>query len=231
MSQHEVFTQPIKDLGYINLTLTKLIEHKKDSLLKLKNSKIPRSLQLKCELTTSPAYQNNQDFITLKDKLQQKVTTFIQEGSAIMTDWAEINISLLKMDRCYDILTKALLILDGLTSFHMEILGTTIWPSVPTSHISLFFFKLYLSNAALDITNLIEYLKVPTESILLMGTKILTNLTTDEEAKTLISSLKLSEINLNDELQNIIIKETLINFDQILRLSTIYIWETHTKKL
>jgi hypothetical protein len=49
--------------------------------------------------------------------------------------------------------------------------------------------------------------------------------------KTLISSLKLSEINRNDELQNIIIKETLINFDQILRLSTIYIWETHTEKL
>jgi hypothetical protein len=59
LSQHEVFTQPIKDLGHINITFTKIIENKKESLLKLKNNKNPRSLQLKCELTTLSAYTNN----------------------------------------------------------------------------------------------------------------------------------------------------------------------------
>jgi hypothetical protein len=37
--QHEVFIQAIKDLGHINITLTKIIEKKKDSLLQLKNNK------------------------------------------------------------------------------------------------------------------------------------------------------------------------------------------------
>jgi hypothetical protein len=57
--QHVGFTQHITDLGHISLTLTKIIEHKKESLLKLKNSKIPRSLQIKCELTTSSGYTDN----------------------------------------------------------------------------------------------------------------------------------------------------------------------------
>jgi hypothetical protein len=146
LSQHEVFTQPIKDLGHINITLTKIIENKKESLLKLKNNKIPRSLQLKCELTTSSAYTNNPDFLTLKTELQHEVSNFIEKGSKIMTKWAETNIHLLTIDRCADILSKALQILDGLTSFYTEIIGTPIWPSVPTTHASLFLFKLYLSN-------------------------------------------------------------------------------------
>jgi hypothetical protein len=65
--QHEVFLQPIKDLGHICITLTKLIEKKVDSLYQLKhNSKIPRSLHIKCELITSPAYMNNNDFLHQK---------------------------------------------------------------------------------------------------------------------------------------------------------------------
>jgi hypothetical protein len=36
---------------------------------------------------------------------------------------------------------------------------------------------------------------------------------------------------MNDDLQNTIIRETLINFDQILKISTINIWSTHTEKL
>jgi hypothetical protein len=55
MSPHEVFIQPIKDLGNINLFLTKIIEKKKQSLTLLQTEqKIPRSLRIKCELTTSP---------------------------------------------------------------------------------------------------------------------------------------------------------------------------------
>jgi hypothetical protein len=217
LSQHKSFTQPIKDLGHINLTLTKIINNKKESLLKLQKNKIPRSLQLKCELTTSPAYISNLDFLKLKTELQDEVINFIEKGSHIMTKWAEINIHLLTRDRCTDILSKALQILDGVTSFYTEIIGTPIWPSVPTTHINLFLFKLYPSNALIDITDIIDYLNVPSENILLIATKILTNLTTDEEANELISSFNLSDIDLDDEQQLSIIRETLTSFDQILR--------------
>jgi hypothetical protein len=66
LSQHEGFTQHIIDLGHISLTLTKIIEHKKESLLKLKHSKIQQSLQIKCELTTSSACTDNPEFLTFK---------------------------------------------------------------------------------------------------------------------------------------------------------------------
>jgi hypothetical protein len=67
------------------MSLTKIIEKKKDSLLQLtKNNKIPRSLQIKCELTTSSAYIDDPDFLTLKADLQHEVSTFIQKGSQIM---------------------------------------------------------------------------------------------------------------------------------------------------
>jgi hypothetical protein len=148
-----------------------------------------------------------------------------------MTKWAETNIHLLTMERCSDILSKALQILDGLTSFYTKIIGTPIWSSVPITHTSLFLFKLYLSNTLIDITDITEYLNVPAENILLTGTKILTGLTTDKEADNLISSFNLSDIDLNDDLQNTIIRETLTSFDQILRLSTIYVWESRTDKL
>jgi len=99
MSQHEVFVNPIKDLGNINLFLTKIIEKKKQSLTLLQTEqKIPRSLRIKCELTTSPSYASNQDFIRLKEEMQDTVANFIKKGTEIMTEWASVNIKLL---RCY----------------------------------------------------------------------------------------------------------------------------------
>ncbi len=68
MSQHEAFSTLIKDLGNITLTLSKIIEKKKESYNLLKNDKkIPRSLRIKCELTTSSYYENDPDFLNLKD--------------------------------------------------------------------------------------------------------------------------------------------------------------------
>jgi hypothetical protein len=55
MSQHEVFTPHFIELGNISLAQSKTIKKKKESYNLLKeNKKIPRSLQVKCELTTHP---------------------------------------------------------------------------------------------------------------------------------------------------------------------------------
>jgi hypothetical protein len=87
LSQHEAFSQSIKDLGKINLTFSKMIEQKKDSYETLKNhKKPPRSLRIRCELTASPSYSSNPKFKLLKEKLQDTVTDFIEKGTDIITE-------------------------------------------------------------------------------------------------------------------------------------------------
>jgi len=64
MLQHEVFAQHIIDLSNTSLTLTKTIEKKRNSYNQLKeNKKVPKSLPIKVELTTSPSYISNQNFL------------------------------------------------------------------------------------------------------------------------------------------------------------------------
>jgi hypothetical protein len=232
LSQLESFTQHIKDLGHINMSLTKIIEKKKDSLLQLiENNKIPRSLQIKCELTTSSAYIDDPDFLTLKADLQNEVSTFIQNGCKIMAKWTEKNIQKLIYDRCSDILSKALQILEALVAFYTEILGAPCWFSVPKEHNALFLLKLYLSNTILDTSELSTFLNLSPEDILLIGTKLLARISTDDEANSLLNSLELVNIDYNDDFECTFIKETLLNFDQILIISTIHIWSTYEEKL
>jgi hypothetical protein len=230
-SQHTVFLQPIKDLGQISITLTKLIEKKADSLHQLKhNNKIPRSLRIKCALTTSPAFMDNEDFLRLKENLNDEVSLFIKKGTNIMTEWATINIQLLKMDRCYSILTKALLILDGLITYNTEVIGMPSWPSVPLKYTALFLLKLYFSNKLLDVSDLISFLDLTSELIIITGAKIMLKTSSNDEATKLLDTLLLSDIDMNDELHNIIIRETLLNFDQTIRFTTVYLWLQHKEK-
>jgi hypothetical protein len=232
LSQHEGFTHLIKNLGHINISLTKIIEKKKDSLLQLtKNNKIPRSLQIKCELTTSAAYIDDPDFLAWKADLQQETSNFIQKGSEIMAKWTERNIQLLIIDRCSDILNIALQILDGLVAFYSEILGLPNWPSIRKELITLFFFKLYFSNTLLDTSEISNHLSLEPEDILLIGTKILTKTSMDDEATSILNSLDTSDADINDDFQSNFISEILLNFDQILRISTTVIWSTHKEKL
>jgi hypothetical protein len=78
MSQLEVFSEHIKDLGDINLNLSKFIHKKKDSFKLLRNkNKIPRSLRIKCKLTASPDFADSQVFLQLKEELQNELESFI----------------------------------------------------------------------------------------------------------------------------------------------------------
>jgi hypothetical protein len=228
LSQHEAFTQPIKDLGLVNLDLTKILEKKKESLRLLQQEKkIPRSLRIKCELTTSPAYTYNPVFQKLKANFQQKVSNFITDGTKIMTDWTVMNVQLLTIDRCSNILTKALQILDGLTFFHINVLSNPVWPSTEGKNIPLFLLKFYLSGKYFDIDEISKYLELPPEEILLIGTKIWTDNQSEDKATKLIESLKLSDINMNKHTDFAFVTEILLNFNQILKLTTIGIWQQH----
>jgi len=229
MSQHEAFSTLIKDLGNITLTLSKIIEKKKESYNLLKNDKkIPRSLRIKCELTTSPYYENDPDFLNLKDKLKEKVRTFMEEGTEIITEWANINIQRLLKDRCHDILIKALNILKGLTTFYAEIIGTPQWKSIPSSkYIPLFLLKFYFSNEYIDTTDIVNFLEIPVENILITITKLLTDATSDADAELILSTIDFDNIDPDDPIQEEFLSETLTCFDDILRGTTINLWLQH----
>jgi len=233
MLQHEVFIQPIKDLGNINLFLTKIIEKKKQSLTLLQTEqKIPRSLRIKCELTTSPSYASDQDFIRLKEEMQDTVANFIKKGTEIMTEWASVNIKLLTYDRCSNLLLQAVKILEGLSSFYLEVIGIPKWKSLPSNkYIPLFLFKLYFSNEYINIDDLLEYLDTPLKEILFIGTKQLTDATTTEEFEIILDTINFADIDPDNPIHESFIIETLTSFDQIMKTATIDVWLQHKERV
>jgi hypothetical protein len=145
--QHEAFSQYSMDLGELNLSLTKIIERKKESYSLLdQKKKIPRSLHIKCTLSASPDFSNDAQFIQLKEEFDNNIATFIEKNTNIMKNWALVNIQLLIKDRCHKIFKKALLLLDGLISFHAKVIGIPSWPSITSANLMLFIAKIYLSN-------------------------------------------------------------------------------------
>jgi uncharacterized surface anchored protein len=87
MLQHTALEPHIKELGRICLDFTVNIEKKKQSSVKLMtDNHIPRSLRIKCELTTSPSYENNPEYIELKRELNEAVSEFTRKGLHIIKD-------------------------------------------------------------------------------------------------------------------------------------------------
>ncbi len=76
----------------------------------------------------------------------------------------------------------------------------------------------------------VTFFNLPSEKIIIISAKILLNTSSDEEATNLLDNLILSNIDMNDELQNIVIYETLLIFDQILCFATINLWLHYKEK-
>jgi len=231
LSQHEVFTPHLIELGNTTITLSKIIEKKKENYESLKdNTRIPRSLRVKIDLSTSPSYTNDEDFIQLRDELRDIVSDFITKGKTVMTAWAGKNIQLLLKDRCHNILLKALQILDCLSSFHTDIIGQPNWPSVPHKHITLFLFKLYFSDIFFEHDAILTFFDLPQEIVIKIGAKILTKKESEGEALDLYNALDIHDINDNNETQYTFLAETLNQFDNILKTTTLSLW-FHNKQL
>jgi tellurite resistance protein len=227
LSQQVVFTQPIIDLGIINLNSTKALTKEQESLKLLQSdNKIPRSLRIKCKLITSPDFADHPGFLQFKSQLQQEVAGFIARGTK-MTRWTELHTQLLNLDRCTSILGKALQILEGLTYLFTNIFGTPLWPYVEDKLIPLFLFKYYISNSYIDTTEVTDFLGLSPKDPLLLGAKPLTNAQTDEDTSAIITSLKLSDIDLEEEVDEAFVSEILAGFDQILRFTTIGVWHCY----
>jgi uncharacterized protein (DUF1330 family) len=72
--------------------------------------------------------------------------------------------------------------------------------------------------------DIVDYLETSVNEILLIGTKLFLKLETNEEAENQLSSIEISEFDSSNELQKTFISETLLNFDQILRITLLDIW-------
>ncbi len=56
-----------------------------------------------------------------------------------MTDWANIKTKLLNFNHCANILVIAIHILEGLSSFYLEVIGVPNWKSLPPNKYIQFF--------------------------------------------------------------------------------------------
>jgi hypothetical protein len=211
--------------------LTKILEKKKESTrLLYEHKKIPRSLCIKCELTTSPSYSSNTVFLKLKDDLKKEVSTFIAQGTKILAEWADTYIQLLTVDRCTDIMKQAIKILDCLTTFYVGGIGTPLWPSVDDNHLTLFLLKAYLSDTFCETGELSNYFNLPIKDILHIGAQFLLKSDNNEEITNTLHLLKLSDIDMEEHIDSFFITEIFLNFDQILKVSTLGAWHLHSEQ-
>jgi hypothetical protein len=149
----------------------------------------------------------------------------MKEGTEIITEWAHINIQKLLRDRCHDILVKALNILKGLTSFFTEVIGTPDFKSIPSNkYIPLFLLKFYFSNEYIETKEIVDFLEMPVESILIIGTKLLTDATTDEHAELNLTSINFDSIDPDNPVHEEFLCKTLTCFDEILKNTTVNLW-------
>jgi hypothetical protein len=176
LSQHTALENHIKDLGSTCLNFTSVIEQKKESAHKLNtNKRFPRSLRIKCELSTSPSYKNNPDFIILKRELQEALDVFTSTGMNIMKKWFLVNIKLLTQDRCHNIMQRAIILLDGLYTYWKNILEPINWPPEIESNPILFLTKIYFNEYFnTDINMITNYFELSPSEILATTAKIIT---------------------------------------------------------
>jgi hypothetical protein len=229
--QHKAFAHHIKELGTHYLNATKILEKKLNSLQHLKTQdKIPRSLRIKCELTTSPDFSNDPEFLNIKSELKQEVDNFIHKGTTLMAAWAERNIKLLRFQCCSIYLKKAFLILEGLTSFYIDSIGNPSWPLVTNNCLTLFFFKAFLCGNYINANDFINSFDLTTDQILLIGAKLIINTDSTEDAKKVLNELNLTDIDLDRRIDSLLVSETLTNFGQILHHTTTGIWISHKER-
>jgi hypothetical protein len=146
-----------------------------------------------------------------------------------MQKWSIHNIQLLTRDRCNTILKKALYILEGIYSFWSDILGPITPPSKDSDRQALLLLTkiFFTTDFSSEIDDIAVFLDTSKDDMLIISTKIITN-ETDEYRN--LRSIELSDtnsINKNNKNQTTVIAETLTAFEEILKATTITLWEAN----
>ncbi len=207
---------------------------KRSSNKLLKEGNIPRSLRIKCDLTTSPDFENDPNYLILKQKLQDAVALFTTTGLEIMKEWSKININLLIKERCHKILRKIITILDGLFSYWSDVVGPAHWNPTIETNILLILLKIYFETEYIpNTTNIIEYLEMTPNEILLLAARLITRNNDDIYNQSVLTTIDQIELNFthHNSSQLYILQETLSSFDAILRATTIELWAMNSQRL
>jgi hypothetical protein len=90
--------------------------------------------------------------------------------------------------------------------------------------------KAYLANTYFDVTYLTKYFDLPPEDILNIAAKISLDSDSNEHINKILSSLKLEDIDLGIETEEMFLAEILTSVDQILHFTSVNIWSSHLEK-
>jgi hypothetical protein len=144
---------------------------------------------------------------------------------ALTLPWIK-SIKLLQLQRCTRLLHKIIPILECLTTYHLVVIGNPNWPSTNNnnSNTSALFLKAYFNNIYIDTSDIVQFLDLTTNEILLIGYKYLLKINSQDKAHAFEQSLQLSDIDTTNELHQQLVCKTLIQLDQIFRCSTVDLW-------
>jgi hypothetical protein len=142
----------------------------------------------------------------------------------------DYSLGCLNSKRCLSYLKESMQVLEGLTSLYTDIIGTPLWLSVDDKYLTLFWWKIYLSNTYIDIGDITNFLEMPPEQILSIGAKLLLNTTSKADSKKITDSLKLTDINMEEYTDNTLLTEILLNFNQNLCFTAFDLWNQHKDK-
>jgi hypothetical protein len=149
-----------------------------------------------------------------------------------MKKWSIVNIQLLSQDHCHNIMQRAIILLDGLYTYWKNILDPIDWPSQIENNPILFLTKIYFNeDFNPDINELINYFELSSSEILLTITKIITKNNNNTSNIQLLNSIDLKIIDELSEIQTHLITETLKSFDEIMKASTISLWDFSRTKI
>jgi hypothetical protein len=152
----------------------------------------------------------------------------MSKGLEIMKEWSLININLIIRDKCNNIMQKAISILGGIYLYWENIIGPASWSHYIEKNILLLILKIYFETDYIpNITVVIEYFELPPNEILLICSKIITKNPDDIYNQTVLTTIDMIHLNLaahNTE-QLHILTETISVFDNILRATTVELWE------
>jgi hypothetical protein len=234
-SQHNAYASLITELGIKTLDLTTMLENKKRMYHKMKDGFLPRSIRIKCQLTTSEDYRQDETFLQLQKLQDQHVAEFHENALDVFTKWHDRLINLINKDRLIYFLAKGTAILSRMIVFFQHCTNFKInWPSVTDTDIcnkeyrqkilTLFLFKLYTSKHIMDISPLLEFLEVSNKEFTSVGAKLILNTNNDIKVEQEFHRLNVLHFNPSKKSEFEFVQEVLLSFDSILRYTSLELW-------
>jgi hypothetical protein len=130
-SQHNAYATLITALGTKTLDFTTMIENKKRMYNKMKEGFLPSSIRIKCHLTTSEDYRQDEIFLLLKKQQDQNITDFHQKALEVFKNWHDRLINLIIKDRLIYLLAKGTAVLSRMITYFQQCINPKVsWPSV-----------------------------------------------------------------------------------------------------